>query len=347
MPTFGHAMARRAAVATFLAAAILPTGPASADRAAPAGAPGTTATPFIEPVTMPVTIPRAEQVDLVSDQSGAVYRVFIWRPATPPPPEGYPVVTVLDGNAVFGMATDIMGFAGLRPRAGGIEPAVIVGIGYPIDRPMDLERRSYDLTPPAATMNLPPRPNGRPWPEVGGADAFLDFIEDQVKPLVAARLPVDPARQVLMGHSFGGLFTLHVLLTRPGAFSVYLAGSPSIWFNDRHVDGEADALVASGRGVNARLFLAVGGDEQRAEPGPATAGGMDPKERQRWKRQNRMVDNTREMAARLSAVPGLTVAFQEFAGEDHGSVVPAFMSRALRFALGPDPAAPEPATAPK
>ncbi|UOM35633.1 alpha/beta hydrolase [Acuticoccus sp. I52.16.1] len=286
-----------------------------------------------------VTIPRAEMHDIVSDASGENYRIFIWRPRTPPPPEGYPVVTVLDGNAVFGLVSDIVGFAELRPRPDGIAPAVVVAIGYPVDTPLDFVRRSFDLTPPADTMTLPERPNGKPWPKVGGADAFLAFLETQVKPLVAARVPVDPRREVLMGHSFGGLFALHVLFTRPDAFDAYLAGSPSIWFNDGALAGEADALVASGRTVAARLYVAVGGDEQRMTPPPDDT--VDPAARKRWRRANRMVDNAREMAARLDgAVPGLDVAFQVFDGEDHGSVVPAFVSRALRYALSPATAAP-------
>ncbi|MFC3216924.1 alpha/beta hydrolase-fold protein [Comamonas sp. JC664] len=48
----------------------------------------------------------------------------------------------------------------------------------------------------------------------GGADHFLDFIDQQVRPLVEGSLPIDTARQTFFGHSYGGLCVLHALLTR-------------------------------------------------------------------------------------------------------------------------------------
>jgi predicted alpha/beta superfamily hydrolase len=52
----------------------------------------------------------------------------------------------------------------------------------------------------------------------------------------------------------------------------------------------------------------------------------------------RMVVNARELATRLMQIdarPGFVVKFQDFGAEDHLSVVPASVSRALEFALEP------------
>jgi predicted alpha/beta superfamily hydrolase len=56
-----------------------------------------------------------------------------------------------------------------------------------------------------------------------------------------------------------------------------------------------------------------------------------------WIEKNRMVDNAREMAQRLEGLRarGLQVAYEELPGENHASVVPALVGRALRFALVP------------
>lgn len=297
--------------------------PARADRADAAGP--------------PVTVPRSETIDLVA-ASGAPYRLLVSHPAAPPPPAGYPVIYAVDGNAVFGTLTDIVAFAGLRPRPGSVPPAMVVAIGYPDADPLNIRRRSTDLTPPAEAFALPERPNGAPWPPMGGADAFLDFIERDVKPLIASRYKVDEGRETLVGHSFGGLFVLHTLFTRPGSFDAYLAASPSIWFNDRWVEREAETFRANpaARATEARVFIGVGALEQAPEP--ATVDGIDPEARRRWLAKNRMVDNARAMADRLDGTPGLTTCFAVFDDEDHGSVLPVFLSRALRFALSAAPA---------
>ena len=57
----------------------------------------------------PVVIPRSEQFTLRSREGSREYRIFLARPAAMPPPAGYPVVYVLDGNAFFGTMTGLPG----------------------------------------------------------------------------------------------------------------------------------------------------------------------------------------------------------------------------------------------
>ncbi|HMO27934.1 alpha/beta hydrolase-fold protein [Enterovirga sp.] len=274
----------------------------------------------------PVQVPGAWVRDMVS-REGLAYRVFLWRPAGAPPAEGFGVTYLLDGNAVFGTAVDIARLAaeGFGPRRP--PPRAIVAIGYPGEAPIDMRRRTLDLTPPATGGEPPPRADGRPWPPSGGADRLLDFIEQELKPLVAAELPADPARSSLFGHSFGGLLALHCLFTRPASFAAYVAASPSIWWNGSAILGEERAFAAAGGPAReTRLLLSAGGEEQP----PAGTGSADPHERLR--REARLVDNAREMAARLAGIPRLAVSFALFEGETHGSVIPAALARGLRFA---------------
>lgn len=271
--------------------------------------------------------------EMTATATGRDYRLMVWTPSTPPPPEGYPVVYVTDGNALFGTVREAIDIRSRVPRISGLATAVVVAIGYPGEAPYDIERRSYDLTPPAETISMPPRPNGKPWPELGGADVFLDFVEAEVKPLVSDLVATDPSREVLLGHSFGGLLALHALFTRPEAFDVFVALSPSIWFNERAVVEDAEAFRAlppSERGET-RLFLSVGGREQELTAVEDDAPGAE--DRRSWKAKNRMVDNARDMAGLLSGMDGLELEFVVFADEDHTSVIPAAISRGLSFAL--------------
>jgi predicted alpha/beta superfamily hydrolase len=282
----------------------------------------------------PAVMAGAQQRDVRARRTGAVYRLFVSRPLLPPPPSGYPVIYMLDANAAFGTMTEAVRLQSARPEATGVVPAVVVGIGYPTDLPLDLVRRTFDYTPEVDRASLSPRPDGSAWPPTGGASAFLDFIEDELKPLIAAELPIDPTRQALFGHSFGGLFTLHTLFHKPRSFHAYIAGSPSIWFGDRAIL-EAERAFSDLLGNEPHdlsVMIAVGALEQTPSPQERLTPGSA---RAAWIAGNRMVDNARELAERLQRLGsrGLRVAYEEFPGENHVSVIPPLVSRALRFAL--------------
>lgn len=272
-------------------------------------------------------------------RSGAEFRIFISTPPTPAPEAGYPVLYLLDANAAFATMLETLTLQSTRPEVTGVPPAVVVGIGYPTDMPLDLVRRTRDYTPPVPEHALSPRPDGTPWPPTGGAEAFLDFIEQELKPAVAEGIRIDPARQALFGHSFGGLFAMYALFTRPETFQTYIAGSPSIWFGSRAIleleDGFGPRLRAEPRSL--RLMIGVGSLEQTLTDDERTRPECTA--RAAWVTENRMVDNARAMAERLGALApyGLEVAYREFDGETHVSVIPALASRAVRFAFTPTP----------
>lgn len=255
-------------------------------------------------------VPRSE-VRMMTARNGAQYRIMIARPEAPPPPAGYPVLYVLDGDEYFAIAAETARRLGRFARGSGVSPGIVIGIGYPGET-----RRALDYTPsPRAGAAAPP---GEP---SGGADAFLAFLADELKPEMSRALPVDPARQSIMGHSFGGLFVLHALFARPDLFQTWIAASPSIWFGDRAVLArEAQLGARLGRGgLRPNVVLSVGEYEQSAPPwmtpGPrATEVGARNAER-------RMVDNARALAGRLETLRahGLTLHFRTFSGETHGS----------------------------
>ncbi|MBL8269644.1 alpha/beta hydrolase, partial [Steroidobacter sp.] len=156
------------------------------------------------PLAPAVTFPNTEERELRSS-TGKDYRLFISTPSQKAPPGGWPVVYVVDGNAWFFPAAMQAQLRGRNPQHHGTLPVVVVGIGYPGERLLNMQRRVYDMTPPAPVREAPPVPGGREWPAPGGADEFLDFIEKQVKPLVEAEYRIDRNRQTLFGHSLGGL----------------------------------------------------------------------------------------------------------------------------------------------
>jgi predicted alpha/beta superfamily hydrolase len=160
-------------------------------------------------------------------------------------------------------------------------------------------------------------PEGR---RSGRAPEFLAFIEEEVKPFVASRYPVE-GNGALFGCSLGGLFALYALLSRPGSFDHYIAGSPSIWWGDAMLFDLEERMAASTRDVAATLFMGVGSLEEGAG-----IPGVDA---------FRFITNVREMASRLESrgYPSLKVVTRVFDDEGHTSVPPVVLTRGLRAAF--------------
>ncbi|MBA2117670.1 alpha/beta hydrolase [Bremerella alba] len=269
-------------------------------------------------------IPNTEVFDLKS-KSGIGYRIFVAKPVGDPPASGFPVLYVLDANGYFSLAASLNRLGSRGANRGGI----VVGIGYPIDGPFDMQRRTFDLTTKASAENLPPSRGGRGWPESGGADLFLDFIQSELKPLIAKKYSANSSNQAIVGHSFGGLFVMHVLFTRPEAFQSYIAISPSGWWNDYALLAEEQAFTTQVDRLSSpvQLLIEVGELELSQDEGPAAALAPTP--------ASKRFGTTLDFANRLRELKAkqLTVKYLEFEGENHGTVVPPAMIEALQFAF--------------
>jgi predicted alpha/beta superfamily hydrolase len=286
------------------------------------------------PESLSAVVPSSRQFDFKSAVNGRTYRVQVAIPFVPAPQNGYAVLYVLDGDGYFGTYSFA---ARMRAMLGEVQPAVVVGIGYPeaeSDMKVTLVRRQYDLTPTQSDPKQAAQAGLAT--DLGGADVFLQVIEREVKPRVAALLPVDSSRDILFGHSLGGLFALHVLFTHPESFKTYLVLSPSIWFNNRVVLGNEAAFAASVKSgkVSPRVFVAVGGEEETLPP--VIPPGMTREQVEKSIGEAAMVHNARELGERLKALQGTagyTARAQVFEGESHISVAWASVIPFLNFAL--------------
>ncbi|MCJ8145141.1 alpha/beta hydrolase-fold protein [Ancylobacter sp. A5.8] len=275
----------------------------------------------------PVTLPHAHSFDLAAGE-GPAWRIFIAVPRETPPPGGFPVLYLLDANAGFATLVEALRRGAERPQGTGVTPAVIVGIGYPAEGVYDRARRTFDYTAGPSAEASPPGGDAR---ATGGRDAFLAFIEEVLKPRIARECPVDPGRQALIGHSLAGWFVLDVLCRNTACFQSYVAISPSIWWDEPRL---LDGLAHLARGPR-RLAVMVGEWEQQLAPWqrglPQSAEMLERRARRA------MADRARALsqAAAEALGPQARVAFTLMADEDHASIVPAAMTRALRFVLRP------------
>lgn len=224
------------------------------------------------------------------------YRIRIAQPRIAPPTAGYPVVYLLDGNAVL-MELNASLLARLAAQK---QPPVLVLLSYDNDLRIDAKGRSQDYTPAN-----------------GGADAFLKLIESQIKPAVAAKVAINSQRQTLWGHSYGGLFVLHTLLTQPTAFQNYVAVEPSLWWGKGFILQEAQRVIERHPAISAHLWLWTGGGEKMRSAPPNI------------KQQPLPADAAQRLAERLATLNGLKVDFREWPGLDHGAMFNAAIAPAL------------------
>lgn len=262
------------------------------------------------------------QSSTIQAADGREYQILLAIPRKPPPPTGFPVIYLLDANALFGTMVEALRMSAQRSDATGVPPAVIVGVAYPGVDLYDRERRTFDYTfgPPAQAADDPSF-------AVGGGAAFLDLLETRIKPRVQAETLVDRSRQTLFGHSLGGLFSLSVLTRSPRSFQMYIASSPSIWWDP---GGLSEGISQLTDASQLSALLCVGEYEQTLAPwqDPSAQSGNIARRR----RERAMLDNARMLAALLQNT-GVRSEFREFSGEDHASVPLLAINRGIRFAL--------------
>ncbi len=205
--------------------------------------------------------------------TGPGHRIFLAIPKAAPPENGWPILYLLDGNAAYDYLT-----ATHLALAPGL---VIAGIGYDTDRQFSRERRTLDFTPPDGPGDgIRPDPV-HPGRLAGGGAVFLDRLTGPLREAAEQGLRIDPRRRTLWGHSFGGLFTLYVLLSRPRAFARYAAISPSVWWDEPLMQRiaaqapvlEAPVLETPTREAPPPLLIALGDREKRSgSDGPVPDG---------------------------------------------------------------------------
>jgi predicted alpha/beta superfamily hydrolase len=154
----------------------------------------------------------------------------------------------------------------------------------------------------------------------GGADAYVDFMAQTIKPLIdgSFRTLPDRAHTGLMGSSMGGSVSLYALLTRPDVFGFAGVMSPAFWWSE----GTIFPFVESLPFVGGRIYMDVGDNESLEVPG----------------RREEYLNDAIKMEALLRE-KGYTSDSLYFmvdaGGEHHESAWTRRLPDALRFLLGP------------
>jgi uncharacterized protein len=194
----------------------------------------------------------------------------------------FPVLYMTDGDAHMAHTAATIEFLARNSR---MSELIVVGITN--------TDRTRDLTPTKATGD-----GVNQFRTAGGADNFLKFIETELIPEIEKNYAVRPYR-VLAGHSFGGLFAIHTMITKPELFNSYIAVSPSLQWSNEATLIKAEEFLKTRKEFNATLFASLGN-----EPG-AIGDSFD----------------MFKAALSKSQVKGFEWQVEQMKEEDHGSVV--------------------------
>ncbi len=161
--------------------------------------------------------------------------IFIHLPRDPDPGKTYPLVMILDAEMTFksfASTTELMGWQELIPEC------IVIGIPN--------INREVDHAPVIEGI-----------PESGRADLMIRFYEEELFPYLQSEFRI--GRKILWGHSWLGLFTSYVMLTRPGLFDAYMSTSPAYRFLAPRF--EEEALFGSIGDEPVLFYMSLGSEE--------------------------------------------------------------------------------------
>lgn len=255
---------------------------------------------------------KGTQVWTVPDPvSGRDYEVFVSLPASydSDPNRRFPVLYVTDADYAFPIIRQVARRVNLNGPV--IEEFILIGLSY--SRGDDgVVSRNRDYTP------TPKGPRNAGSTIHGQGPAYQTYLKTRVLPFVENRFRADPERRILLGHSYGGLLGAQILFTDPTLFHAYVLGSPSFWFDKRHIMTMEADYARTHQDLPADVFMYIG-EYEVPGPGPRHTKDTD------------MVADVRAMEAALKAraYPSLRVRSVVLNDEDHLTVAPGGFTRAL------------------
>lgn len=157
----------------------------------------------------------------------------------------YPVVYLLDGFSLKNNLETIYDnyWGHYLPHM------ILIGISNKTNRTRDFTTSQINIRR-GSVMNV----------ETGGAENFTRFIEKELIPYIDNKYPTTPYR-TLIGHSYGGLFTVNMLINHKHVFDNYIAIDPSIEWDNQKFLKEAKQKLISENYEGKSLFVSLAAEQ--------------------------------------------------------------------------------------
>jgi predicted alpha/beta superfamily hydrolase len=159
----------------------------------------------------------------------------------------YPVIYLLDADwnfaAFTGMVHELSEVIGNTV----VPPMIIVSIPN--------TDRTRDLTPTNA-MSGPDGKKVDDFKTSGGGEKFTSFIKTELMPHIDSAYHTAPYK-MLIGHSFGGLTAMNIIINHTDMFNDYIVIDPSMWWDRRKLLMQAQEVFKQKKFEGKNMFLAI------------------------------------------------------------------------------------------
>lgn len=214
----------------------------------------------------------------------------------------YPVIYLLDGEQNFSLLVGIHQ-AFTRGLYNTMPESIIVGIVN--------TDRTRDFTPSNASVM---KGGKEAFTQSGGAENFTLFLQDELMPQIEKEYRTN-GYNILIGHSFGGLFAINTLVHHTELFNAYIALDPSLWWDNQKLYKEATAIWANKDFKQRSLYVAMARKETKAK--------------EKKEHGNTIEEFCKKLLPR-SQKGNLNAMWKYYKEEDHGSILTPGIFDALR-----------------
>ena len=168
----------------------------------------------IEPLSI------GEKISFRSDilDEERILNIYLPNEYAPDSTKKYPVIYLLDGS----IDEDFIHIAGIVQFGSYswinfVPKSIVVGIS-------NVNRQRDFVSPTTRKRYI------KAIPDNGGSENFIQFIADEVQPLIQGRYKTNE-RRTIIGQSLGGLLATEILVRQSQLFTDYIIVSPSLWWD--------------------------------------------------------------------------------------------------------------------
>lgn len=186
---------------------------------------------------------QVREFSIYSSYTDSDYKIWVVLPDNYDPNLTYETVYVLDANAFYLAYGKVAKMTEEKSRKYGKRNAIVVGIDN------NGAERNRDFTPTFVAGEGD-----------GGSENYSKFIQFELIPKMESDFPVDVTAKsrVIVGHSYGGLFTCYLFTKHPNIFHNYITLSASTFYDNDLLFQYETNTRASNSAINNLVFIGCG-----------------------------------------------------------------------------------------
>jgi len=147
----------------------------------------------------------------------------------------------------------------------------------------------------------------------GGANNFLKFLSKELIPYIDKNYRTLPFRTIA-GHSFGGVFVLHTLLTDPSVFQAHIAMAPHVIYDDGEIVRQMNKILSPKSDLQSFLFTTLGNEPNRHETYQEMIKVLSDKAPQSLEWHNQLYPRETHMSVPSKTLHNALIELRNYAG---------------------------------